>query len=64
VQALVMQTLQQVLTAPDINGGAQHQIPAQPGMPVPPQEMPPGPAPEQQQPQFQSPPAQPGQPLE
>jgi hypothetical protein len=64
VQALVMQTLQQVLTSPDISPGAPS-IPANPGAPMPPQGMPPGPAPEQfEQHQFQSPPAQPGQPQE
>lgn len=61
VQALVMQTLQQVFTSPDITPDAPP-VPAQPGMPAPlalPEQVQPQP-----EPQFQPPPAQPGQPQE
>jgi hypothetical protein len=63
IQALVLQTLQQVLTSPDITPGAPGPQAAPPAaMPSPPQDMPRGPAPAAiEQPQFQTPPAPPGQ---
>lgn len=67
IQALVMQTLQQVLSSPDITPGAQQQVmpqqmqqvPAQPGTE---QQMQPQPGPEQQQQLIQPPPDM-GQPM-